>query len=81
MNSIEADIMKGMVSILNEAIEAYHNGKPIISDIQFDTRLDDLKQLEEDTGFVLENSPTRTNTDVSNKKIITEQELIEMINQ
>lgn len=59
MNKIELDIMKGMVSILNEASEAYYNtGNPIMSDEQFDMRLADLKQFEEETGFVLANSPT-----------------------
>lgn len=59
MNSIELDMMKGMVSILNEASNAYYNtGHPIMTDEQFDARLADLKQLEEETGFVLANSPT-----------------------
>ena len=58
MNSIELDIMKGMVSILNEASDRYYNGKPLImSDSEFDSRLADLKQFEEETGFVLANSP------------------------
>lgn len=53
--------MKGMVSILNEAANAYYNtGTPIMSDEQFDARLSDLKQLEEETGFVLANSPTHS---------------------
>ena len=59
MNSIELDMMKGMVSILNEASEAYYNGcNPIMTDEQFDARLEDLRQLEQETGFVLTNSPT-----------------------
>ena len=59
MNSIELDMMKGMVSILNEASNAYYNtGHPIMTDEQFDARFADLKQLEEETGFVLANSPT-----------------------
>lgn len=59
MNSIELDMMRGMVSILNEASNAYYNtGHPIMTDEQFDARLADLKQLEEETGFVLANSPT-----------------------
>lgn len=59
MNPIELDIMRGMVSILNQASEAYYNtGNPIMTDEQFDTRLEDLRQLEEETGFVLANSPT-----------------------
>ena len=60
MNSIELDMMKGMVSILNEASNAYYNtGHPIMTDEQFDARLADLKQLEEETGFILSNSPTQ----------------------
>ena len=60
MNQIELDMMKGMVSILNDAANAYYNtGNPIMSDEQFDMRLDDLRQFEEETGFVLSNSPTQ----------------------
>ena len=59
INQIELDMMRGMVSILNEASDRYYNGKPLImSDEQFDARLEDLRQLEEETGFVLSNSPT-----------------------
>ena len=60
MNQIELDMMKGMVSILNDAANAYYNtGNPIMTDEQFDTRLEDLRQLEKETGFVLANSPTQ----------------------
>ena len=60
MNQIELEMMRGMVSILNEASEAYYNtGHPIMTDEQFDARLEDLRQLEEETGFVLANSPTQ----------------------
>lgn len=60
MNPIERDIMFGMVNILNEASEAYYNtGNPIMSDEEFDIRLEDLRQLEEETGFILSNSPTQ----------------------
>ena len=60
MNQIELDIMRGMVSILNEASNAYYNtGHPIMTDEQFDMRLDDLRQFEEETGFVFANSPTQ----------------------
>lgn len=60
MNAIEKDIMKGLVSILNEASDRYYNsGNPIMTDEQFDARLADLKQLEEETGFVFANSPTQ----------------------
>ena len=60
MNAIELDIMKGLVSILNEASDRYYNsGNPIMTDAQFDARLADLKQLEAETGFVFANSPTQ----------------------
>lgn len=60
MNEIELKMMQGMVSILNEASNAYYNtGNPIMSDEQFDMRLNDLRQLEEETGFVFANSPTQ----------------------
>lgn len=60
MNEIELKIMKGMVSILNEASESYYNtGKPIMSDEMFDMRLEDLRQFEQETGFILSNSPTQ----------------------
>jgi DNA ligase (NAD+) len=59
MNAIEKDIMTGMISILNEASDRYYNGKPLImTDEEFDIRLRDLLQFEEDTGVVFANSPT-----------------------
>ena len=60
MNSIEKDMMLGMINILNEASIAYYSGNPIMSDEQFDMRLKDLQQLEEETGIVFSNSPTQT---------------------
>lgn len=60
MNSIKRDMMKCLVNILNEASDCYYNtGHPILTDEQFDTRLEDLKKLEEETGFVYANSPTQ----------------------
>lgn len=60
MNQIERDMMIGMINILNEASEAYYNtGNPIMSDEMFDMRLEDLRQFEEETGFILANSPTQ----------------------
>ena len=58
MNEIEKDIMLGMINILNQASQAYYSGNPIMTDAQFDTRLEDLKQLEKETGIVFSNSPT-----------------------
>ena len=68
MNPIEKDIMYGLVSILNEASERYYSGNPILTDAQFDARLEDLRQLEEETGFILSNSPTQ----IVGAKILTE---------
>ena len=74
MNQLELDMMKGMVSILNEASEAYYNtGNPIMSDEQFDMRLEDLRQFEEETGFILANSPTQN----VGAKVLTELKEIE----
>lgn len=47
------------VEELNKASEAYYNtGQPIMSDAEFDNKLEELRQWEEDTGIVLANSPT-----------------------
>ena len=74
MNAIELDMMRGMVSILNEASDAYYNtGNPIMTDEQFDMRLNDLRQLEEETGFVLSNSPTHN----VGAKVLTELNEVE----
>lgn len=44
---------------LNRASEAYYNtGQPIMSDYEFDQKLEELRQWEEETGIVLSNSPT-----------------------
>ena len=74
MNPIELDMMRGMVSILNDASEAYYNtGNPMMTDEQFDAMLEDLKQLEEETGVVLSNSPTIN----VGAKVLTELEEVE----
>lgn len=47
------------VDKLNKASEAYYNiGQPIMSDYEFDTKLEELKRWEEETGIILSNSPT-----------------------
>lgn len=47
------------VKELNKASEAYYNtGQPIMSDAEFDNKLEELRQWEEETGIVLSNSPT-----------------------
>lgn len=47
------------VEELNRASESYYNtGQPIMSDAEFDNKLEELRQWEEETGIVLSNSPT-----------------------
>lgn len=58
MNPIELKMMKGMISILNQASEAYYAGNPIMDDSQFDARLADLQMFEKETGVVFANSPS-----------------------
>lgn len=60
MKPIEKEMMLGMISILNDASYAYYNTRnPIMSDKEFDMRLEDLKELEKETGIVFSNSPTQ----------------------
>lgn len=51
MNPIDKQLMMGMIDILN-------NHSDILSEDQINIRLEDLRQLEEETGFVFMNSPT-----------------------
>lgn len=45
---------------LNRASEAYYNtGQPIMSDYEFDKKIEELRQWEEETGIILSNSPTQ----------------------
>lgn len=49
----------GRVKELNEASNAYYNtGQSIMSDLEFDCKLKELKRWEDETGIVLSNSPT-----------------------
>lgn len=44
---------------LNKASESYYNtGQPIMSDAEFDNKLEELRRWEEESGIVLANSPT-----------------------
>ena len=47
------------VEELNKASEAYYNTEQLImSDYEFDQKLEELRQWEEETGIILSNSPT-----------------------
>lgn len=58
MHEIEKEMMRGMISILNEASKAYYSGNPIMSDAMFDARMSDLQELEKETGIIYSNSPS-----------------------
>lgn len=50
-----------LVSTLNRHRHAYYNlNTPLVSDAEYDRLFDKLKELEEQTGFILTNSPTQT---------------------
>lgn len=52
--------MSQLVAQLNQASEAYYNGKgELMTDYEWDAKFDLLKSLEEETGKVLSDSPTQ----------------------
>ena len=56
----EQERMRTLVRRLNETAYAYYVlDDPVISDMQWDQMYDELKKLEEETGLVLPDSPTR----------------------
>lgn len=64
--------MKLLIDKLNLASEAYYNGKEeIMTDYEWDAMFDQLKQLEEETGEILPDSPTNK---VSEDSIIGQKE-------
>ena len=51
--------MRAMVAQLNEAADAYYNGRgELMTDFEWDALFDKLKALEDETGVVLDESPT-----------------------
>lgn len=50
--------IKNLVTLLNHYSDLYYIGKPEISDKEFDTLLEQLKTLEEETGIIYADSPT-----------------------
>lgn len=52
--------MHQLVSELNEASDAYYNGRAeLMTDYEWDQRFDELKRLETETGTTLPDSPTQ----------------------
>lgn len=53
--------IKELTTLLNHHRDAYYNGsKPEISDYEYDTLYDELKQLEDKSGILFNNSPTQS---------------------
>lgn len=60
VNGINKLDIGARVRELNRASDAYYNsGQPIMSDAEFDSKLEELRQWEKETGIVLSNSPTQ----------------------
>lgn len=58
-DKVEKIDITARVKELNKASEAYYNtGQPIMSDCEFDNKLEELRHWEEETGIILSNSPT-----------------------
>lgn len=52
---------KELTNKLNKCRDAYYNrSDPLIPDAEYDALFDTLKQMEQESGIVLSNSPTRT---------------------
>ena len=48
-----------LTKLLIEASEAYYNGQPaLMTDLEYDRLIEDLKKMEDESGIILENSPT-----------------------
>lgn len=51
--------IKTLVTLLNKASDTYYNtGNTIMEDREFDSLLEELRSLEQETGFVMATSPT-----------------------
>lgn len=52
-------LMRQLVDELNQASDAYYNGRgELMTDYEWDAKFDQLRRLEEATGEVLPDSPT-----------------------
>ena len=70
MDSISSNkkiLIDSLVKKLNDASDAYYNGKEeLMSNYEWDKLFDQLSDLEKQTGYVLSNSPTQTVGTVQN---------------
>lgn len=54
-------MVKSLVDTLNKYRDAYYNqSDPLVTDAEYDALFDRLKQIEQESGIVLSNSPTKT---------------------
>ena len=51
--------IKELIDILNTASTAYYTSIPIMTDYEWDKLYEELKQLEQETGMIFNNSPTQ----------------------
>lgn len=59
MGMTPEEMMRPIVAKLNEAADAYYSGRgELMTDFEWDALFDRLKAMEEETGVVLEDSPT-----------------------
>ena len=59
MNDEKLELMRRWVAQLNEAADAYYNGRgELMTDFEWDALFDKVKALETETGVVLPDSPT-----------------------
>lgn len=58
---MDVKTIKSLVDTLNEYRDAYYNrSESLVSDAEYDALFDKLKQMEQESGIVLSNSPTKT---------------------
>ncbi len=58
---MDINTQKELTDRLNQYRDAYYNkSDPLVSDAEYDLQFDKLKQMEQDSGIVLSNSPTIT---------------------
>lgn len=56
----DANYIRTLVEQLNDATKAYDEGKPYISDAEWDEKYYELVKLEKETGIYYPNSPTQS---------------------
>lgn len=59
MDLKKIESLKVLIEKLNKYADAYYNGESIVTDEEYDSLYDELKNLENETGLFLSNSPVR----------------------